>query len=116
LEKHARGPQIFLKFPLENLKIFLYFFIFLILLYYYIIIFLLNILGCVRPGQVGLTSGLTDLSSLFFKLGWTQPSHLSWAGTGPTRLNQVGPIGGPTYFAFFFLGLHLLAKSTNWRT
>jgi hypothetical protein len=107
LEKHARGPQIFLKFPLENLKIFYFFY------FFDIIIFLLNILGCVWLGQVGLTSGLTDLASLFFKLGWTRPSHLSWAGTGPARLNRVGPIGGPTYFAFFFLGLHLLAKSTN---
>ena len=73
-------------------------------------ILLLNILGCVRPGQVGLTSGLTDLASLFFKLGWTRPSHLSWAGTGPARLNRVGLIGGPTYFAFFFFGFASASK------
>jgi len=29
-------------------------------------------------------------------LGWTQPNHPGWAGTGLARPSWVGPIEGPT--------------------
>jgi len=50
---------------------------------------------------VGPTSGLINLASFFFQLGWTRLSHLSWVGTGPARLNRVGLIGGLIYYVFF---------------
>jgi hypothetical protein len=36
-------------------------------------------------------------------LGWTWPNHPSWAGTGLTRLSQVGLLAAQ-YILPFFLG------------